>query len=150
MVLDSFNNAAKYYGLGEEFRKGLEYLAQTDLDSLPDGKVDIDGDKMYCMVMGYQSKEPSDCLWEAHRSYVDIQCITTGVEHIEVGNTDGLTSSESYNPEIDRERFTGSGDFVTLKPGYFAIFFTHDAHRPCLRVDGSVPVRKFCLKLAAG
>ena len=149
MVLDSFDNAAKYYGLGELFRKGLDYLAETDLDSLPDGKVEIDGDRMFCMVMGYQSKEPSECKWEAHRQYIDIQCITTGVEHIEVGYTGGLESSEPYNPEIDRERFIGTGDFVTLKPGYFAIFYAHDAHRPCLRVDQPVPVRKFCLKLAA-
>ena len=45
LVIDKIENAPLYYGLGERFRKALEWLAAVDPSTLSPGeKVPIDGE----------------------------------------------------------------------------------------------------------
>ena len=51
LVIDKIENAPLYYGLGERFRKALEWLAAVDPSTLSPGeKVPIDGENVYGLL----------------------------------------------------------------------------------------------------
>ena len=53
MIKDSLVNAKIYYSLSEKIKKGLEWLENTDLESLNDGKYPIDEES--------EEEEPTNC-----------------------------------------------------------------------------------------
>jgi len=54
--------------------KALDFLKSEDATALVDGKVEIDGDRVYAMVLSYDSRVEDDGpTFEAHRKYIDIQ-----------------------------------------------------------------------------
>jgi YhcH/YjgK/YiaL family protein len=50
MIVDSLQNAAKYYGVHPSFQKAFAFLQQTDLNNLADGRFSIDGDNVKAIV----------------------------------------------------------------------------------------------------
>ena len=46
MIIDVLSNASKYYSVHPLFEKAFQYIAQTDLEKITEGKFDIDGDKL--------------------------------------------------------------------------------------------------------
>ena len=55
--------------------------------------------------------------------------------------------TEGYNSEKDIEFLTGTGDYVTARPGSFTIFFPHDAHQPGVAIGESTGVKKVVVKV---
>ena len=50
MIYDILENLEQYTGLFEYLDTAIAYLAQTDLEALPAGRTDIDGDNVYLTV----------------------------------------------------------------------------------------------------
>ena len=57
MIKDKLINAEIYYSLSENLKKGLVWLQTTDLNSLADGKYEINGENVYASVQTYETKE---------------------------------------------------------------------------------------------
>jgi YhcH/YjgK/YiaL family protein len=147
MIADLLENTDVYLSLDDRLAVGLRYLQTTDLSSLPVGKYEIEGKDVFAMVSEYNSKNPADAKWEAHKNYADIQFIVSGVEKMGYAPLDTMKVTESYNPEKDITFLSGSGDYITVKPGMFVVFFPQDAHQPCVAANGSVPVKKVVVKV---
>lgn len=130
MIFDNLKNACIYYGLGENFKKGFEFLKTADLTSLPVGKYEIDGKNVYLSVSEYNTKDqPTD--FEAHDLYADIQYIISGKERIDYAERQDCLPSVPYNAEKDIVKISAdSFTPVRIKAGEFAVFFPEDAHRP--------------------
>lgn len=59
LVIDKIENAPLYYGLGERFRKALEWLAAVDPSTLSPGeKVPIDGENVYGLLFQVDTLAP--------------------------------------------------------------------------------------------
>ena len=147
MILDQFSHASFYRNLGARFAAGFDYLAKTDLVALPDGRHDIQGDELYVNVNTYRTKPPAECRWEAHRHRADIQYIIRGREKIGVAPLGAMKLVSPYNPVNDVEFYEGSGQFIEVKQGDFAIFLPQDAHMPMAAIEGSVEVKKVVVKV---
>ena len=125
------------------------------LDSITSGaeekKYEIQGDDIYAIIASYNTKEPHKL--EAHRKYVDIQCLLEGQEIIESTALNGLTVDIPYDSENDVEFYvkTDSRRSIShLMPGIFIAFFPHDAHMPGVSVGGSPAiVKKVVVKIRA-
>ena len=90
MIIDQLENASQYYGLGTRIEMALRYLQETDLQNVGVDRYDIDGDKVYAMVQGYDSKPKAEGFWESHRKYLDVQYVAAGAEpSAEDGAEDG-------------------------------------------------------------
>jgi biofilm protein TabA len=148
MILDRIQNAAGYRGLGRNFSDALDYLAHTDFSVLAPGRVEMDGERMFALVQGYDSKPREQGFWEAHRRYIDVQFIAAGCERMGYAPVSTLAVARPYAPETDLATFEGSGDFFTAPAGTFAVFFPQDAHMPGLAPDRPAPVRKVVVKIA--
>jgi len=149
MILDTLENAHRYYGLGEKFVKAFEYLAQTDFTTLPKGKYEIDGKNIFAIVNEYETIDPSGEKMESHRKYIDVQYIVSGSELIGHDFMQEKQPSKAYSEEEDYMLFSEKPSFFSLlAQDHFAIFFPTDLHMPNLRVDAPGPVKKVVIKIS--
>ena len=149
MIVDSITDAARYRGISSRIDAALRYLAETDFSHVEPGRFDIDGDNVYALVQEYDTKPVAESKWETHSRYVDVQFIADGGERIGFADTSALTPLGPYDEAKDVTKFDGSGDFVTLKPGWFAIFFAGEAHMPCVAIGAPARVKKVVVKVRA-
>ncbi len=147
MIADIIENAHDYYKFGENFKKGFEFLKNTDLKNLANGKYEIDGDDIFVSVQDYKTKPESEGRWEAHKKYADIQFIIEGEEKIGFTNIQNCTPVTFYDDTNDIVFLEGKGDFITVHENSFLIFLPQDAHMPCISIDSPKFVKKAVVKV---
>jgi YhcH/YjgK/YiaL family protein len=149
MIHDQLSNALIYGFSNPRLQKGLDFLRSSRAAGLPVGRVDLEGDRLFAMMQEYPTRVEKDCTWEAHQRYIDIQCVVSGVEEIRYAPITTLQIVEPYNPEQDFTKLEGTGAILRFHAGTFAIFFPHDAHKPCMAPGGVAgPVKKIVVKVA--
>jgi YhcH/YjgK/YiaL family protein len=146
MIFDTLDNHALYAGLGYNLPVALKFMVETDLISLPIGRLDIDGDNLYALVQEYVTKPVEQGVWEAHRKYIDVQYMVNGTEQMGVANLRTM-QLEEYIPERDFQPMSGTGNHLDVFAGAFVIFFPDDAHMPGLQVHQPELIRKVVLKV---
>jgi YhcH/YjgK/YiaL family protein len=149
MVIDQITNSPVYRSLGPRIARALDFLQQTDLASLEPGRHELDGDLIYALVSEYVSKRPEEGRWEAHRRYIDLQCVASGRERIGYAPVGRLTP-EPYDEVKDMMWLAGAGEFLTLEPGEFMLLWPGDAHMPGIAVDEPQPIKKVVVKIRLG
>jgi len=103
----------------------------------------------YAMESAYVSRPRSECFFESHRRYIDVQAVIEGEEFIEVANIERLRMTTDYDSAKDLVKFADF-DFASrlrLGPGDLAVFFPPDGHLPCLQISGGILVRKTVVKV---
>ena len=147
MIKDNIKNAKEYYYLGQRFQKGFEYLENTDILNLENGKYEIEGDDIFVSVQDYQTKPLNEGKFEAHRKYADIQFLAKGNEKMGFGDIENFKPNTFYDDAKDIIFLEGRGDFIEVKSGDFVIFMPQDAHMPCIENNDSVYVKKAVVKV---
>lgn len=146
--LDKKTFAVQYSKNSKLWEKAFTFLREKDLVNLEPGRYDIEGEKLYAIVLEYSSKDKEDTNFEAHKKYADIQYVIKGEELI--GVTDLGTTKEliPYDIEKDIAFFTTNKDEykVATNKNYF-IFFPHNSHRPSIKVGENSEVKKIVLKV---
>lgn len=146
MIADKLTNASTYYSLCEKIKKALEYLSNTDFESMENGTYDIDKD-IRVILQEYISKPQSEGKLEAHRKFADIQYIVKGEEKIGYSELSLTMPSDSYNEEKDIIFLNGECDFIKAKAGDFLVFFPQDAHMPSIAANEPSYVKKAVVKI---
>ncbi len=151
MVIDKTENLKLYFPLLECLPRIEKFLTDFEKEPLPDGKHVIDGDRLFALIQGYETKSPEGKLPEAHRKYIDLQVVVDGRENI------GWAPLAELKEET--EEFSKGGDIgfysgkiqiqVTLNKGYFVLLYPEDAHMPCTQVENPENVRKIVFKILA-
>jgi biofilm protein TabA len=147
VVSDLLANAHLYTALGSRIARGLQFLAETDLAGLAPGKHEIDGKRLFALVSDYTPKPVTDCRWEAHRHYIDLQYVVSGVERMGVAPTPHMKETE-YQADRDIAWLDGAGDLLTFGAGQFMLLWPGDAHMPGVEAGVPGPARKVVVKIA--
>lgn len=137
MIADELRNASVYRNMSG-IREIMDYIEHTDLRELPDGRTDIDGDRLYVMIQRPDLKPCADALPEAHDRYMDFQLVLEGGELMGYALRRELGDPVKGDPDHDIF-FYRQPDDMTLLPvreGMFAVFYPEDAHAPCIRMTG--------------
>lgn len=130
----------------EEWNAAYDFISDTDFDEILPGKYELTESGVFVTVTDYMTKEPA--LFEAHRKYIDLQYVVRGQEYIAIGDTRGKTPSVVFNEEKDAEFYTLDESHACLADStVFFVLFPKDAHKPCIKVDVSSPVRKIVVKI---
>ena len=122
-------------------KTAITYILSTDLNNLPVGKTVINGDKVYLNKSFVELADDSE-VFEVHKKYIDIHIDlemdgSANSECIESACKD-LSISKPYKEDEDYELLTAdkhSNDGhikVSLCPGFCAVYFTNEAHKPNL------------------
>lgn len=147
MIIDRLTNASLYRNLHPQLAAALDWLARTDLLSLPLGKLVIDGERLFALVQEYTPQRAEVLKFEAHRRYWDVQYVATGVEQMGWANLAEMTVTQPHDDQRDVAFFTGNGSLVRVPAGSFTIFSPQDVHMPGVLADGGTPVRKVVVKV---
>ena len=147
MILDSLDHAELYEALHPSFGAAFRFIREHAGDDLPAGRYEI-CDGVYAMVQQLELIPPEQGKWEAHRNYIDIQFILSGVEGIGATQLDSLTETVPYDLEKDIAFYSGEGDICRVAAGKYMILYPHDAHMPMLRVkEDCRSVKKIVVKV---
>lgn len=145
MIIDNFENCGRYYSVNKRFKKAFDYISETDFEKLPCGRYEIEGKNLYVNVDEYETKLVSKP--EYHKKYIDIQFLLNGEEYIGYCPKSDLIEDEGYDEEKDLGFGIGVVDYIKLKKGQFMIFFSDDAHQPCMAFDKPYRVKKVVVKV---
>ena len=107
MIIDTLDNAARYFVHGERIATALKYLKDNDCTKLPVGKIPIQGEQIYALVQDNTTKIREQGVWEAHRKYIDVQFVAVGVEQMGYANINTLTVKKPYDEQADYALFDG-------------------------------------------
>lgn len=149
MIFDKLKNVQMYFNLGERFKAAFQYLQNTDLTGMENGRYELCGYDVIVIIQDYHSKPEQEGKWEAHRKYIDIQYIIKGQERLGYLNIDDFTPDEKYDSDRDIVFGTGNGEFLTAKVGDFLVFTPQDAHMPSICVNEPEYVKKAVVKVKA-
>jgi len=148
MIYDLIGHA-KYYSKGfDRLAKAVSFIRKIG-PSVKDGRYDICGDDMYAVVSSYQTKKDRTLPFEAHRKYIDVQCVLKGEERIDIVQGTGFRIKNRYSAKKDvlfiypPNRYSS----IILTPGYFTLFYPQDLHRPGQCVTSPEEVRKLVVKI---
>lgn len=149
MILDNLHNASHYLKLHPLFARAFDFASTNDFKALPLGKHEIDGERLFVILMEYDTKETSDCVMENHRRYIDIQLMVEGEELMAVTTFDGQIATTPYDEQKDAAFYEKKYDsLLKVKQDQFTIFFPHDLHMPSMKVAEVAKVRKAVFKVA--
>jgi YhcH/YjgK/YiaL family protein len=140
MIVDRIGNAKLYRGFGHRVAEALDYLTRTNLAALPNGKQEIDGERLFAVVQRYQGKPVAEARWEYHEKYLDLQFVVTGDELMGYAPWDDKLSVDmAYDPAKDAGLIMASGVMMPISSGMFAVFAPRELHAPSLAADPAKP-----------
>jgi len=146
MILDVLENAERYVGAHPALATAFAFLRRPDLALLPDGRVELDGDRLFALVQCPAGRGRAGARLEAHRKYADIQFVVSGRE--EYGwraRAEAPVVTEPYDEARDIEFFGGAPTlWLPAPPGVFTVFFPDDLHAP---LAGSGHLQKVVIKV---
>lgn len=146
MIVDKIENSELYESLHPRFAKAFAFISKTDFSKLDDGKYEIENDNIFAIVQEYNTKDKKEAKLEAHRKYIDIQYIHSGIELIGVAAfKDQIPTTD--DTEKDLAFYEGDASFIKLEAGMFAIFFPDDLHMPGIKLTQSAKVKKVVVKV---
>lgn len=148
MIIDTVQNAHRYFSVHPLFEKAFEYINSTDLMNAADGKSDIaEGLKAIFSNAPGKTKEASLSKFECHNKNIDIQLCINGVETIGWKPREKcIKPNGEYNSEKDVQLYHDDADtFFRLTNGQFAIFFPEDVHAPMI---GEGQIKKLVIKVS--
>lgn len=148
MVVDKLENIEKYASLNPLFTEAIAYIKSHDLGNAEVGKILLKGNDLLVNVAQTKPKDKENARLETHNLFIDIQIPLSGEEVMGYTPTADLGEvTDSYNPDKDITFYKGlARNYITVKPGMFAIFFPQDGHAPGIT---SVGVKKVIVKVKA-
>jgi len=151
MIQDSLVHSAQYAALHPLFPAAFEYLKNFDPNT-PDGKYEIEGQRLYASVQRYETAPEASKAWETHQVYADIQFIASGREKILYTPAQDFQPTTPYNPAKDVQKYDGAGvksvTSMVIPAGSFAVYLPQDGHKPGCQVGNDAePVVKVVIKV---
>lgn len=141
MILDNLKNAARYESLHPTFSGAFKWLREQSCDTLPLGRTEIAGDRLYASVQREAGRGQGVAKFETHRRYIDIQYLAEGSDTMGWTHAGAGLKSLGYDSTRDLEFYTDQpGLWIPVPAGHFAIFFPEDAHAPMAGTEFMVKV----------
>jgi biofilm protein TabA len=151
MIRDHINNLNNYVSLIPSLRKIIDFVESNNLLILAPGKHEIDGDKIFAMLVETNLKKRNEIKLEAHRKYLDLHLVIKGNETIAWLPTFKGVSSMKFNKEEDYMFFDNqlieedsTISWLKLAKDEFIICFPGDAHAPLI---GEGKIKKVIFKI---
>lgn len=135
----------------KELVRAFEFLGSASLENIASGRYQIDGDRMYAIIVQDKTRAPETAQFEGHRKYIDLHYLIRGKEMIGSAAAAGLRQIKPYATENDVVIYERPGEYqrLLLNPGEFAVFFPEQAHMPGCYTDRSVEIKKVVIKVLA-
>ncbi|MFH1760760.1 MAG: YhcH/YjgK/YiaL family protein [bacterium] len=146
MILDKIENSGIYCSMHPVFKRAFDFLARKDLMNLDTGRNEIDGEKLFAVVVNDDGKGLENAKLEVHRKYIDIQYSISGVD---IMGWKPASDCSQWESDFETDKDLGffkdrPAVWLSLYPGHFAVFFPDDAHAP---MGGKGKLNKIVIKI---
>ena len=154
MIVTDLEHLEEQVVLTPAMRRAVAFLQQARGHDLPDGRVEIDGSRVYALVQSYVTLAPAaNVTFEGHRAYIDVQYVAAGEELLGWVAAARVQVTTPYDATGDAWLGALPADQATLVhlwPGDLAILYPMDAHAPRLAAGAPAAVKKIVVKVAVG
>jgi len=148
MIIDTFENAARYYMLHPAMELVLDYLEGIEPDDFQEGRTELKGQDVFVNGMEQFTKPGDEASWESHESHIDIHYLLAGDEIIKYAEEEKMKVLVPYDEEKDFTLFTGDNGFnVNFPKGGFVIFFPGEIHKAMVADGIPAKVKKLVGKI---
>ena len=142
MIIDSIDNAQKYFRVNPLFEKAFAYINSRNLASVTPGIYPIDGDNIRAIFSGNKGMTAVESIqeFECHNQHIDIQFCIKGKERFGwKPRTSCIAPKGEYDPEKDVLLYADEPTtYFELTDGQFVILFPEDVHAPMIAVDEEI------------
>lgn len=147
MIFDSIKNKNNYISDTLIFR-ALDYLEGITSENIPESSVILENDILFINPVTLTSKPEEECIYEAHKNYIDIHYIIEGIEGIATSDISNLQGVIPYDKTKDIEFYEGEKDGqYYLKSGQFMVCWPNDAHKVAIMADTPSEIKKMVAKI---
>jgi biofilm protein TabA len=150
MIAGQLADLERYVPLFPGLDKALAWLkAQADAPPA-NGRYEIDGDRVFALVVTYRTLPREEKILEGHRKYLDVQYLAWGgPEALYYAPSARASVIEEYDEAKDFVKFDTrvAESVVVLSPGEFAVFLPEDAHLPGAMHGQPADVKKIIVKV---
>ena len=148
MIYDKIENLSLYFDENSKFARVEPVLKDFLKAPFDNGKIEIDGDNMWCNVAKYNVEDNSPIKYESHKEYADVQIMVDGEENVGWATFSDCTITEDFKEGCDIAFMNApNGQMLALRKGYFMVFFPDDAHAPCRKSENSDFAHKLVFKV---
>ncbi len=151
MIFAPLEHAGRYLTIHPLFAEAFAWLEPLADEPWHAGRRPLRGDELWANLDEGLTKPEAECRFEAHRRYVDLQVSLAGGEYIDCAPVAALEVEHDFQPGGDVAFYRQPREPVTrllLRPGFFAVFFPEDAHRPLVALESPASFRKCVVKVA--
>ena len=130
--------------------RSIEMLLARGLSTLPPGRHELEGDRLFALVQDATPRRVENSLIEAHADYADVQIPLTASECFGFSHPQpGLAPCDDQFAERDLAFYPTpeSEAFFDVAPGEYAFFLPGELHRPCITFEEPAPFRKIVIKI---
>lgn len=147
MIFDSITNKKNYKEIPLLYQ-ALSFLSNLEENELPEANTQLIENTLFCNPVTLTSKPEDQCIYEAHRKYIDLHYIISGIERIATADITTLSTATPYSTEKDIEFLTGNADgYYDLKPGQFMVCYPNDAHKVAIMASQPCDIQKIVFKI---
>jgi len=150
MIIDSLENAPKYFDLHPLFEKAFGYINGTNLATTAPGIYQVDGDNIRAIFSNNKGLTVAASIqeFECHNQYIDIQLCIKGKEQFGwKPRTSCISPKGNYSFEKDVLLYEDKPDiYFELTDGQFVILFSEDVHAPMIKADENT-IQKLVIKV---
>ena len=150
MIHTTFEEMKRYEGLNPFFKEAFAAIASVKEEEFVKGRHEVDGENVYINAIEYDTKPAENCIFEAHRKYIDVMYLLEGEEFIgytPLKNCKHVTMEYSEKDECSLAKLEPETMKIHMLPGDVCILFPEDAHAPSIQAtDAPVHVKKLIAK----
>ncbi len=148
MIVDTLENASRYYMIHPAFEMAMDYLDQFEGSDFKAGHLELSGSDIFVNAMDRPTTPEADTIWEAHESYMDIHFLVEGKERIQYAEEGKMSIDVPYDEAKDCTLFKGAqGLEVAVPTGGFAVFFPGEIHRAMMADGEPSGAKKLVVKI---
>lgn len=149
MIIDSLNNAPKYFVVHPLFEKAFAYINSINLAEVAPGIHKVDGDNIRAIFSNNKGVTAASIQeFECHNQHIDIQLCIKGKEQFGWKPRNSCTTPKGdYSFEKDVLLYADKPDtYFELTDGQFVILFPEDVHAPMIAADENT-IQKLVIKV---
>lgn len=132
--------------INEKLQACVHYAKNHTLVDYELGRHEVQ-DGIFVNIVSYETKERSECFYEAHRAYIDVHLMLQGEEIIDINDIDAMRQ-EAFKEEEDFLPLFGERKLeVHMCKDDVLICFPHDAHQTAVYIDEPKHIKKAIFKV---
>ena len=136
-----------YLKFPQRWKMVFDFIKNNDLAHIPLGITHL-SDEVYFNRQEYVSRDLGELTLEAHRQYIDLQYVISGIELIGSGCLSDAVNVVAYNDTTDYAGYKlPAFPFYLADPDNFFIFFPDQPHLPGVIAGKEMPVQKIVFKI---